>query len=479
LGFAEIGGILKLRLPNNERTDIPPRTWGTSMHIFDSQPPENDSPEPAVTATDATAISAKPLLPAVAPPVRPERHGFFGIFLPASVFLLVVSLTLYAAPYLLVHWRMTEAHAEADAAYLKRRAELKAESEAADLRLQLLDKRVVLTSLGFREVVRKVAPVVVNVANYRTPSKVEGILANKRGLSRDADNDRLYIQSGVGSGIIVKPGYVLTNHHVVKNAQRLRVTFASGQSAGEDPEAVAADPVTDLAVIRLTPSERPSIRDDLNVSAEFADSDKDVQVGDWALAIGSPLGLRQTVTQGVISAKGRLLGMLDLVELLQTDAAINPGNSGGPLFDQYGRIVGINVAIASDTGGNQGIGFAIPSNTARKIFEQLVSQGEVVRGYLGVGLEEISARKAKELGLADSGGVEVMQVLPGQSADKAGMQAGDVIVRYRNDLLDRIQPMRQLRQMILDTAPETQVVMEIIRDGKHHTVNVQVGKRPG
>jgi len=447
------------------------------MHIFDSQPRENDSPEP-VTATDATAISEKPLLPAVAPPVRPDRHGFFGIFLPASVFLLVVSLTLYAAPYLIVHWRMTEAHAEADAAYLKRRAELKAESEAADLRLQLLDKRVVLTSLGFREVVRKVAPVVVNVANYRNPSKVEGVLASKRGLSRDADNDKLYIQSGVGSGIIVKPGYVLTNHHVVKNAQRLRVTFASGQTAGEDPEAVAADPVTDLAVIRLTQSGRPSIHDDLNVSAEFADSDKDVQVGDWALAIGSPLGLRQTVTQGVISAKGRLLGMLDLVELLQTDAAINPGNSGGPLFDQYGRIVGINVAIASDTGGNQGIGFAIPSNTAKKIFEQLVSQGEVVRGYLGVGLEEISAKRAKELGLADSGGVEVMQVLPGQSADKAGMQAGDIIVRYRNDVLDRVQPMRQLRQMILDTNPETQVVMEIIRDGKHHTVNVQVGKRP-
>jgi S1-C subfamily serine protease len=335
-----------------------------------------------------------------------------------------------------------------------------------------------LTSLGFREVVRKVAPVVVNVANYHSPGKIEGVLAGKRGVLRDAENDKPYVQTGVGSGIIVKPGYVLTNHHVVKNAQRLRVTFASGQSVGEDPEAVAADPVTDLAVIRLTTSDRANIRDDLNVSADFADSDRDVQVGDWALAVGSPLGLRQTVTQGVISAKGRLLGMLDLVELLQTDAAINPGNSGGPLFDQYGRVVGINVAIASDTGGNQGIGFAIPSNIAKKIFDQLVSQGEVVRGYLGVALEEITAKKAKELGLTESGGVEIMQVLPGQSADKAGIRAGDVIIRYRNEVLDHGQPMRKLRQMILDTAPETQVVLEIIRNGEHHTVNVQVGKRP-
>jgi serine protease Do len=240
---------------------------------------------------------------------------------------------------------------------------------------------------------------------------------------------------------------------------------------------VAADPVSDLAVVRISAADA-GLHDDLNVSAEFADSDKDVQVGDWALAIGSPLGLRQTVTQGVISAKGRLLSMLDLVELLQTDAAINPGNSGGPLFDQYGRVVGINVAIASDTGGNQGIGFAIPSNIAKKIFALLVTQGEVVRGYLGVALEEVTAKRSKDLALADTGAVEVVQVLPRLSADKAGIQAGDLIVRYRNEGLDRLHAMRQLRQLILETPPETQVAMEIIRDGKHHTLSVQMGKRP-
>src|SRR5207253_2663490 len=163
-----------------------------------------------------------------------------------------------------------------------------------------------------------------------------------------------------------------------------------------------------------------NLREDVNVTTAFADSDKDVQVGDWALAIGSPLGLRQTVTQGVVSAKGRLLTMLDLVELLQTDAAINPGNSGGPLFDQYGRIMGINVAIASDNGGNQGIGFAIPSNTAKKIFEQLRAQGEVPRGFLGIALMEVLGAKAKALGLGENGGVLITLVEPNPAAGKAG-----------------------------------------------------------
>ena len=144
------------------------------------------------------------------------------------------------------------------------------------------------------------------------------------------DNDRKYLQLGVGSGLIVKPGVILTNNHVVMGAERLRISFASGQSIGVDPGAVVRDAMTDLAVIRL-PSDLPAgLKEEAQQSAVFADSDKDVQVGDWALAIGSPLGLKQTVTQGVISAKGRLLHMLDLVELLQTDAAINPGNSGGP-----------------------------------------------------------------------------------------------------------------------------------------------------
>lgn len=400
-----------------------------------------------------------------------------GILIPASVFLSVVLLTLYAGPFLLAHWHNTDAQAEADAAYLRRRAELKAEAEAAEQRLKWLDKRVDLTSLGFREVVKKVTPIVVNVANFREQGKGEH-LPGKRSVFFDAEKKRSFVQLGVGSGIVVKPGFVLTNHHVVKNGQRLRVTFASGQSVSEDPQAVAADPLTDLAVIRLSPSKSAGLSADMNVAADFADSDK-VEVGDWALAVGSPLGLRQTVTHGVISAKGRLLGMLDLVELLQTDAAINPGNSGGPLFDQLGRVVGINVAIASETGGNQGIGFAIPSNTARRIFEQLVRRGEVIRGYLGVGLEEVNAHDLKALGLADVGAVRIAQVLPSQAAANAGLQPGDVIVRFKNESLDAVHALRQLRQWILQVDPETEVAIDIIRNGKRQTVKVQIGKRPG
>ena len=401
-----------------------------------------------------------------------------SFFLHAFLCLAMVGVALFIGPYLLSHWRKAEAESEAEATYLKRRAELKAEAEAADERLATLDKRVHLVSLGFREVARKIAPLVVNVANYREPRQGEDGFLSRKTVFQDPDTQHKYIQSGVGSGLLIKPGLVLTNHHVVKNAQRLRITFASGRSLGEDADAVVADPVTDLAIIRLQPQHPEKFKDDMNVTTVFADSDKDVQVGDWALAVGSPLGLRQTITQGVISAKGRLLTMLDLVELLQTDAAINPGNSGGPLFDQYGRVMGINVAIASDNGANQGIGFAIPSNTVKKIFEQLDAHGEVVRGYFGVLLDETSSKQSETLGLKDAGGVRITQVVPGEAADKAGLKVGDVIVAYQGHTLPAHLPMRLLRQWILETAPDTQATLEILRSGRREAFTVQVGKRP-
>jgi S1-C subfamily serine protease len=402
----------------------------------------------------------------------------FSFFVSLSAFLAVLLLALYVAPYLWMHWRVADAQAEAEATYQKRRAELKADAEAADQRLQALDDKVKLVSLGFREVVKKVAPNVVNVANLREPRKADEPGFGKRGIFHDPDTDRKYFQLGVGSGIIVKPGYILTNHHVVKGADRLRITFASGQAVGEDVEAVTSDPLTDLAVIKMSSTVPAGVRADLNHAAAFADSDKDVQVGDWALAVGSPLGLRQTVTQGVISAKGRLLSMLDLVELLQTDAAINPGNSGGPLFDQHGRVVGINVAIASDNGLNQGIGFAIPSNLARKIFDDLVKKGEVTRGYIGVALEDLSTKQHRELKLGDAGGVRIAQVQPDRAAAKAGLQAGDVIVAYRNQPLERLEPMRQLRHWILDTEPESKVAVDVLRNGQRRQLELHMGKRP-
>jgi S1-C subfamily serine protease len=407
-----------------------------------------------------------------------NRRGWAGTLIPLATFLAVVLLALYASPALLYRWRTVEAQAEAEAAYLHRRAELRAEAEAAERQLDLLDKRINLVSLGFREVVRKVAPNVVNVANYREPRAAEAVLLRKRSLVHDLDKDRAFVQAGVGSGIIVKPGYILTNDHVVRGAERLRITFASGQSLAMDAYRVASDPVTDLAVIRLPENLPEGFRAEVNVSTDFANSDQSLQVGDWVLAVGSPLGLKQTVTHGVISAKGRLLQMLDMVELLQTDAPINPGNSGGPLFDQYGRVAGINVAIASDTGVNQGIGFAIPSNTAKRIFERLVAKGEVVRGFIGIRMDDLPGDQARVLGLEGSGAVVVKEVLVDQAAKKAGLQVGDVIVRYNHEALALVNPVRHLRQRILDTDPGTQVTVEVLRDGARRVVQLEIGKRP-
>jgi S1-C subfamily serine protease len=162
---------------------------------------------------------------------------------------------------------------------------------------------------------------------------------------------------------------------------------------------------------------------------------------------------------------------------LQTDAAINPGNSGGPLFDQHGRVAGINVAIASDNGASQGIGFAIPSNVARRIFEELVAKGEVVRGYLGIALEEVSSKHAKTLGLVD-GAVLVKDVMPDEAAARAGMLRGDIIVRFNNETLAKAQPSRHLRQLIFDTQPDTNVSVEVFRRGNRVTLTAQIGKRP-
>ncbi|MBM4072378.1 MAG: trypsin-like serine protease [Planctomycetes bacterium] len=445
------------------------------------------SPAPRLPAQDGDdasnpVLAAARLGPATFLPPVSHSRGLGSLLLTIGGFVFVVLLTLYALPHVLAHWRTVEAESAAEATYLHRQAELKAEAEAADRMLNGMDRRVTLTSLGFREVVRKVMPIVVNVTNYRKQRDIR-LKSRKPNHFHDPDDGRDYQQAGVGSGLIVSPGQILTNHHVVKDAHRLRISFASGRSVGVNPSAIVADPLTDLAVIRLSGRHA-----DHNNHAEFADSDRDVQAGDWALAVGSPLGLKQTVTQGVISAKGRLLHIPTgdfpsqrrdqfLIELLQTDAAINPGNSGGPLFDHLGRVVGINVAIASETGRNQGIGFAIPSNQARKIFEQLVRQGEVARGFLGVGLEELPEKKAQALGLVDAGGVHVAHVLPGQAGEKASLQAGDVILRYQNRGFDKDGAVAQLRQWVLETDPGAQVAVEIIRAGKHRTLTIEIGKR--
>jgi S1-C subfamily serine protease len=433
-------------------------------------------PPSGITAAVPEPLPA-PVSPQAAPPHVAVR-GLWNWALPGMFFLAMVILVLYAMPYLLVHWRMMEAQSEAEATFLKRRAELRAEAEHADARLVELDKRVQLTSLGFREVVRKVAPHVVNVTCFKELPKDRAVFAKSR-ILYDPETDSKYLETGVGSGIVVRPGVILTNHHVIDGAERMRVTFASGQVLAVPKSAIAADDITDLAIIKLPAKLPAGLKEEAEAIAVFADSDRDVQVGDWALAIGSPLGLRQTVTQGVISAKGRLLEpTFDLVELLQTDAAINPGNSGGPLFDQMGRVVGINVAIASDDRGHgQGIGFAIPSNTVKKIADELFAKGEVRRGYLGVRLDEVPGPLARSLKI-DEGAVMFTEVVPREPAAEAGLQVGDIVVRVNNEGLSRQQAVRHFRQMIVDVPPGGRATLEIIRDRQRHTVEVTVGRRP-
>ena len=405
-----------------------------------------------------------------------ENRRMWNLVLPTAFLLAVVMLAASLSPIILARWRHSEAQAEADAIYLKRRAELKADSDNAREQLDALDAKVSLVSFGFRLVVKKVAPSVVNLANLKELAKGDKADGKKQ-FAYDPEKDRQYTQAGTGSGVLFRPGMILTNHHVVSGADRLRITFASGRVIGVDPTAVVVDPLTDLAVVKLPADVSDELKDDMKNSVEFADSDKEVDVGDWAIAMGSPLGLRQTVTVGVISAKGRLLNMLDMVELLQTDAAINPGNSGGPLFDLRGRIVGINVAIATDTGANQGIGFAIPSNVARKIADALLAHGEVARGYLGVGMEELAGPRAKQLGVA-TGAVLVTKILTDEAADKAGLKPGDVILKFNGEPLQRFQAVRHFRHLIVDVEPGRTVELEILRNDKKSILTATVGKRP-
>ncbi len=455
--------------PHNRPPDAgPPR------EMPEIAPPPPDGPTPGLAESIRSELP--PLV--LPPPVQTDAPAATPTSWARTTLLLLALLlfVLYVTPYLLYHWRTLEAKGEAEAFFERRRAELRADAEHADERLDVLDRRAHLTSLGFREVVRKVTPWVVNVAKYREPRRAE-LAAGKKVLVHDPDNEQTYVQDGVGSGLLVKPGVVLTNHHVVRGAARLRVTFASGQSIGISGNDTAVDALTDLAVVRLPAQLPEGLRQEASVRCEFADSAKDVHVGDWTLAVGSPLGLRQTVTQGIISAKGRLLHLLDMVELLQTDAAINPGNSGGPLFDQLGRVIGINVAIASDNGGNQGIGFAIPSNTARHIADQLLEQGEVPRGYLGIALDELPPARARELKI-DAAAVLVKEVIPGESADQAGLQVGDIVVGVGREHLQRAHPVRHLRQLIVDVEPGHEVTLQILRDGARREMPVKVGRRP-
>ncbi|MCK4807624.1 MAG: Do family serine endopeptidase, partial [Candidatus Aegiribacteria sp.] len=275
-----------------------------------------------------------------------------------------------------------------------------------------------------------------------------------------------YTMIGIGSGVIVSgDGMILTNHHVVGEADELEVVLQSGDRY--PGEIVGTDPQTDLAVIRINASDLPAIA--------IGDSDE-LKVGQWVLAVGSPFALSQTVTQGIISYIGRSdVGLAEYEDYIQTDAAINPGNSGGALVDLDGKLVGINTAIATRTGGYQGIGFAIPVNVAVDVMENLVSYGYVRRGWLGVTIQELTPGIAEHFGLdACEGGVLVSQVLSDTPASAYGIHRGDVILTIDGETFRTIT---EFRNLIADVDPGNEVEIGIFRDGRDLFIPVVLGER--
>jgi len=271
----------------------------------------------------------------------------------------------------------------------------------------------------------------------------------------------------VGSGVIVnaREGYVVTNHHVVKNAETIYVILKDKRRL--KAKLVGSDPDTDIAVLK--------VKSDGLQDLPLGDSDK-LQVGDFVVAIGNPFGLGQTVTSGIVSALGRTgLGIEGYENFIQTDASINPGNSGGALVDLRGRLVGINTAIVAPSGGNVGIGFAIPINMAREVMEQIVEYGGVKRGMLGVQVQDLTPELAKAMGLETHEGALVSGVTKGSAAEKAGIQPGDVIVGFDGK---KVRSSAQLRNLVGLKRVGEKAVIELIRDGRRLTVTAVIGK-PG
>ena len=273
-------------------------------------------------------------------------------------------------------------------------------------------------------------------------------------------------QQGQGSGFIVSgDGYILTNNHVVGGADVVKVRLHDGREFRA--KIVGADPKSDLAVIKIEAKGLPSL--------PMGDSAK-LDIGEWVMAIGNPFGLTETVTVGVVSAKGRSqVGIVDHEDFIQTDAAINPGNSGGPLIDLDGKVVGINTAIFSRSGGYMGIGFAIPVNLARTIKDQLIKSGKVTRGYLGVVIQNVTRELAESFGLKSATGALVSQVMAGTPAEKAKLLRGDVILEVNGR---KVSDVGSLRNAISMLAPKSEARLKILRNKKEMTVKALIGALP-
>ncbi|MCZ6799729.1 MAG: DegQ family serine endoprotease [Nitrospirae bacterium] len=271
---------------------------------------------------------------------------------------------------------------------------------------------------------------------------------------------------GLGSGVIVQSdGYIVTNNHVVEQADQLMVLL--GDNRKMKATLVGTDPKTDLAVIKIDASGLPTL--------PWGNS-SELQVGEMVLAVGNPFGLNQTVTMGIISAVGRAnMGIVDYEDFIQTDAAINPGNSGGALVNLHGQLIGINTAIFSRTGGYMGIGFSIPSNMVKGVMNSLIRQGKVTRGWLGVSIQELNTELAQQFSIPDTAGALIGDVVANSPAEAARLQRGDVIRTYDGKA---VKDPNHLRSLVAETFPQANVSLEIIRDGSVKQLNLTIGEMP-
>ncbi|MDY0168260.1 MAG: Do family serine endopeptidase [Thermoguttaceae bacterium] len=341
-------------------------------------------------------------------------------------------------------------------------------------------------SRAFRAAAKRVIPTVVTIRTVTKPRSMEQIERDSprmnpfegtpyEGLFDDLFEDggpglnmprAIPRREGMGSGVIIDPaGLVLTNNHVIEDADEVLVELADGRELKASD--IKIDPETDLAVFRIDAGGPLP-------AAVLGDSDA-LDIGDWVLAIGNPFELELTVSAGIISGKGRALAAGRRTSFLQTDAAINPGNSGGPLVNLRGEVVGINTAIASNTGVNQGVGFAIPSNLAKWVSAQLVERGSVERAYLGVGIAELDSKAAERLGVSRRAGVLVTEVYPETPAENAGFRPDDVIVAFAGQKVDNP---RQLQALVERSPAGSKQNVSILRDGKATTLYVVMRSLP-
>lgn len=339
-------------------------------------------------------------------------------------------------------------------------------------------------SRAFEAAASQVTPGVVSVYSEKTIKMGNELFPFPFGsdlfrqfFGRDFDQQRQpsqpqqrgYVQHGMGSGMILDPqGNILTNYHVIKDVDQIKVQLSDKRQF--PAEVVGTDPKSDVAVIRIkgkAPANLPVV--------QLGDSSA-LKVGDWVLAVGAPFGLTQTVTAGIISATGRAdVGITDYEDFLQTDAAINPGNSGGPLVNIDGEVIGMNTAIATGLGQFAGVGFAIPSNMIRSYLPTLIKGGAIIRGYLGVAIQDLSDELARQFKAPNTKGALISQVNKDTPADKAGLKPGDIVTSFQGK---PVENSRELRQQVASTPPETKVNLTILRDGKEQALPVTLGKLP-